>query len=392
MNCVLHHIMKRTRNRYHYAIRKCKRASDEILKDKMLSACLAGKDNIFDKIQKMRKVKNALPTTIDGSESPANQFAEVYGRLYNSTNDKDDTEASQLRLSLYHHQSLTSIDGSESPANKFAEVYGKLYNSTNDKDDTENIFREIQSSVDASSLQEVALVTPELIKNVIGEIKSNKNDPVFQFNSNCIKRAPKSFHLHMANIIKLFLIHGHVSETLLIATIVPLLKDKQGDIQSSDNYRSIALSSVVLKIFDWVVLTLFEEQLGLDDLQFSYQKRCSTNMCTWMVVESINHFLRNNSDVYACFMDMKKAFDCVKHSLLFRKLMDRQVSPIFLRLLLYMYANQTAKVKWNGTLSKAFSFLIVRGIQTGIFQFSWSQKCSLWKIKAVTGKSEIYVF
>ena len=266
MNCVLHHIMKRTRNRYHYAIRKCKRASDEILKDKMLSACLAGKDNIFDKIQKMRKVKNALPTTIDGSESPANQFAEVYGRLYNSTNDKDDTEASQLRLSLYHHQSLTSIDGSESPANKFAEVYGKLYNSTNDKDDTENIFREIQSSVDASSLQEVALVTPELIKNVIGEIKSNKNDPVFQFNSNCIKRAPKSFHLHMANIIKLFLIHGHVSETLLIATIVPLLKDKQGDIQSSDNYRSIALSSVVLKIFDWVVLTLFEEQLGLDDL------------------------------------------------------------------------------------------------------------------------------
>ena len=115
-------------------------------------------------------------------------------------------------------------------------------------------------------------------------------------------------------------------------------------------------------------------------------------MCAWMVVESINHFLRNNSDVYACFMDMKKAFDCVKHSLLFRKLMDRQVSPIFLRLLLYMYANQTAKVKWNGTLSKAFSFLIVRGIQTGIFQFSWSQKCSLWKIKAVTGKSEIYVF
>ena len=33
---VLHHITKRTRNKYHYAIRKCKRASEKILKDKML--------------------------------------------------------------------------------------------------------------------------------------------------------------------------------------------------------------------------------------------------------------------------------------------------------------------------------------------------------------------
>ena len=198
---------------------------------------------------------------------------------------------------------------------------------------------------------------------MIGEIKSNKNDPVFQFNSNCIKRAPKSFHLHNANIIKLFLIHGHVSETLLIATIVPLLKDKQGDIQSSDNYRSIALSSVVLKIFDWVVVTLFEEQLGLDDLQFSYQKRCSTNMCTWMVVESINHFLRNNSDVYACFMDMKKAFDMVKHGTLFRKLIEKNVPPIYLRLLLVMYRTQSAKVRWNGEFSDAFS--ISNGVKQG---------------------------
>ena len=86
----------------------------------------------------------------------------------------------------------------------------------------------------------------------------------------------------MANIIKIFLIHGHVSQILLIATIVPLLKDPRGDIQSSDNYRSIALSSVILKIFDWVVLLLFEDKLKLDDLQFSYQKECSTNMCTWM--------------------------------------------------------------------------------------------------------------
>ena len=225
------------------------------------------------------------------------------------------------------------------------------------------ILTNIQCSINTSSLQDVDLVTTNLIEDVVAEIKHSKNDPVFSFNSTCIKRAPRSFHYHISNIIKMFLIHGHVSDILLLSTIVPLVKDKQGDIKSSDNYRSIALSSVILKIFDWVVLTLFEDQLALDDLQFSYQKRCSTNMCTWMVVESINHFTRNNSDVYTCFMDMKKAFDMVKHGMIFGKLIERNVPAIYIRLLLVMYKSQSAKVKWKRDMSDSFS--ISNGVKQG---------------------------
>ena len=155
----------------------------------------------------------------------------------------------------------------------------------------------------------------------------------------------------------------NVSNILLVATIIPLIKDKLGDVESSENYRSIALSSVILKIIDWIMIILFGKKLGLDELQFSYQKNCSTTMCTWLVVESISYFTRNETDVYTCFMDMKKAFDLVKHSLLFQKLVDRNIPPIFLRLLLYMYMHQTAKVKWNGTLSNAFS--ILNGVKQG---------------------------
>ena len=44
---------------------------------------------------------------------------------------------------------------------------------------------------------------------------------------------------HLTNIFKSFLIHGHVGKVLLIAVIVPFLKDKLGDAGCSDNYRSI---------------------------------------------------------------------------------------------------------------------------------------------------------
>ena len=198
---------------------------------------------------------------------------------------------------------------------------------------------------------------------IINEIKPKKNDPIFLFNSTCIKHAPKSLHFHLANMIKCFLIHGHVSDILLVATIIPLIKDKLGDAEASDNYRSIALSSVILKIFDWVVLTLYGELLGLDELQFSYQKNCSTTMCTWLVIESISHFNRNGSDVFSCFMDMKKAFDTVKHSLLFQKLIERKLPPIFIRLMLHMYLHQTATVKWKGSSSKVLP--IRNGVKQG---------------------------
>ena len=47
-------------------------------------------------------------------------------------------------------------------------------------------------------------------------------------------------------------------------------------------------------------------------------------------------------------MDLSKAFDLVEWVELFNNLVDKSVEPIFLRILLYIYTNQTCDVKWNG--------------------------------------------
>ena len=78
-------------------------------------------------------------------------------------------------------------------------------------------------------------------------------------------------------------------------------------------------------------------------------------MCTWLAVETIGYFTRNGGEVFTCQADKTKAFDLVKHSVLFSKLRDQNLSKIFLRRLMVMYIHQHARVRWNGQLSEIFS-------------------------------------
>ena len=63
----------------------------------------------------------------------------------------------------------------------------------------------------------------------------------------------------------------------------------------------------------------------------------------------------NGASVYGCATDMSKAFDIVNWLPLLTELQERDVSPIFLRLLLYIYTQQTCDVRWNGKFSHRFS-------------------------------------
>ena len=86
-------------------------------------------------------------------------------------------------------------------------------------------------------------------------------------------------------------------------------------------------------------------------------------MCTWLAIETIDYYMRNGSEVFVGVMDMTKAFDKVKQSALFWKLIKRGISLVFLRLLMDMYSKQMGCVTWNGKNSNTFS--IRNGVKQG---------------------------
>ena len=60
---------------------------------------------------------------------------------------------------------------------------------------------------------------------------------------------------------------------------------------------------------------------------------------------------------------MTKAFDFLKYSLLFQKLIKSGLSLIFIRLLILLYSLQSANVRWNGDMSEFFS--LTNGVKQG---------------------------
>ena len=184
--------------------------------------------------------------------------------------------------------------------------------------------------MDENSLEDVHKVTPKIVKEAAHKLKSGKSDPVFSFSSDCFKNASDQMFEKLAMMIQSFLIHGHVTLILLLATLVPIIKDKPGSINVSKNYRSIAISSILLKLIDWIFIILFGSNFGLNDFQYAYQAGCSTTMCTWAVLETVDYFINNGSDVFTCAMDMTAAFDLTLHSLLFRKMNAKGFPAVFI--------------------------------------------------------------
>ena len=113
------------------------------------------------------------------------------------------------------------------------------------------------------------------------KIRPGKSDPENDLTTDNLKNAPFSLYIHLAQYFRTILVHGVINASLLISALILLVTDKHGSVDSSDNYRGIAISSVILKVFDWVVLILFDKELQNDPNQFGYQANSSANRCTW---------------------------------------------------------------------------------------------------------------
>ena len=131
--------MKRTRNQYHYQVRRVKLLADQIRSNKLLEASLSGNTDLLKEMKRVKSSYNATqPDNVDkktGADIPE-QFANVYETLYNSVDDAEGLEELRQKLAA--------------------------------------------SGINASDTD---LITPGVVKQAVNKLKSGKSDVSGEFTS-----------------------------------------------------------------------------------------------------------------------------------------------------------------------------------------------------------------
>ena len=194
-------------------------------------------------------------------------------------------------------------------------------------------------------------------------LESGKSAGLDGLNGECLKYADVILSVLLSFCFTCMFKHSYLPSAMLDSVIIPLVKNKCGDLSDISNYRPIAISCVVSKIFEYVILLRIEEYLWTTDNQFGCKAHHSTDLCVYALTEFIEHFKNRSTSVYVAFLDASKAFDKINHWLLFKKLIERQMPLYLVTILCYWYRHQVMFVRWGSSLSTGFR--VTNGVRQG---------------------------
>ena len=316
-------IMRRTRAAYHYAIRYVKQNERSIIQQRFAEAVASNHTrDLWSEVRKLNGNSARPVNVVDGLADPkqiADQFSNKFNDLYNSV----------------------SFDTNE----------------------MEHIDQVINDRIIDSDVIDDYSVSELDVGAAIAKLKVNKNDGGSGLSTNNFIYAGADLWRHIANLFRGLFIHGSVPTDFLLSTTVPIPKGRNANLTCMDNYRGITLGSVFGRLFDLIVMDRYAHLLVLNDLQFGFQRKRSTAMCTMVLKEVIAYYAENNSSTFCVFLDASKAFDRLEYCALFKQLLNRKLPGVVLRMLRNMYTGQLVHILWNGVYSNWFS--VSNGVKQG---------------------------
>jgi len=152
------------------------------------------------------------------------------------------------------------------------------------------------------------LITISEVKTAVGE-KSDKSDGNFMLTADHFFNAGDDLFCYVALLFSALIVHGYCQQQLNINTLIPIPKGSHVNVSDNNNYCGIALSSILCKIFDHVILAKYQTELVTSDLQCGFKANCLTNMCSLIGKETMAYYVMNNSLFFGTFLDATKAFD-----------------------------------------------------------------------------------
>ena len=268
---------------------------------------------------------------------------------------KDLTGKSTARLAVIKDEDGKILTESEEIKDRWKRYCEELYASQ----ETDGV----PDNTDKDSCEDEPDILLSEVTNAIQHLKNNKSPGPDEIPAELIKYADESGAKVIQHLCNRIWKTKRWPADWKNSTFLTL--PKKGDVSECKNNRTIALISHLSKI----LLHIINERLRpiLDRELPAEQAGFRRGRGTRDQISNIRHILEKctefNRKIYFCFIDYAKAFGCVRHSALWKALLEMGVPTHFVKLISNLYDNQQACVRTEKGDSDWFN--IGQGVRQG---------------------------
>ncbi len=197
------------------------------------------------------------------------------------------------------------------------------------------------------------------ISKAISKLKLGKSSGLDSISNEMIKAGSTTLLPLFQKLFNFIFTHNYFPNSWRYNSLTPI--HKKGDINDTNNYRGIALTSNLCKLFSTVLHTRLVAYTNKNNMippnQIGYKKgtRPADHILTLKTIIDKYTIKLAKGNLFACFVDFKKAFDTVNRKALYYKLLKQDIGGNFLKILQHMYQEVFFCVKLPGGLTKSFS-------------------------------------
>ena len=200
------------------------------------------------------------------------------------------------------------------------------------------------------------IISARKVRRVLRSLKTDKASGPDGVPPRFLKEFAEELAPVLCRLFRLILISCTYPSSWKHALVQPV--PKKGDRSNPSNYRPIALTSAVAKVFETLLNSHFIKHLEsnnlLSDHQYGFRKARSTGDLLSYLTHTWSSSLRDFGESFVIALDISKAFDRVWHKALLAKLPAYGFTPSFCKLISSFLSDRFISVVVDGATSASF--------------------------------------
>ena len=280
--------------------------------------------------KKLAKVRNKLTNRIrrehgnyyqeiiNSEKQNLKKLWDIFGKVINAKKMRDRHKIRELKSG---NKSITNDKDIANSLNNFFCGIGQEL-ATKHNNDYE-LFKKYLGPTTHESIELIPTTETEVF-DLIGILKK-KASGSDQINPRLLVHCRRVLAPILAHLYNLSFQKSEYPDLLKIAKVIPIFKkSNEEERQDPGNYRPISLLSALNKLLEKIIykrlINFIDKNNILYRYQFGFRRRHSTTLALMDVVDNIRDNLNAGKKVAGVYIDFSKAFDCVNHHILLKKL------------------------------------------------------------------------